>query len=124
MIFGIPTALHVGGLRDNDNGNLLVDNKLDQQDLFVNDTWSMGRVTFNFGVRWDRYRGWMPDQRQLAFAIGPVNVPEQTFAGHTFYTFNSMGPRAGVTYDSPATERLSLRRAMVCSGITRSCYDG
>ena len=38
-------------------------NKLDQQDFFVNDTWSKGRVTMNLGLRWDRYRGWMPEQR-------------------------------------------------------------
>ncbi len=91
--------MHVGSLRDNDNGNLLVENKLDQQDLFINDTWAMGRVTLNLGARWDRYRGWMPEQRQLAFAIGPVNVAEQTFAERSFYTWNSFGPRAGITYD-------------------------
>ena len=99
VIFGIPTALHVGNLRDNDNGNLLVVNKLDQQDLFVNDAWAIGRVTLNLGVRWDRYRGWMPEQRQIAFAIGPVSVPEQTFPERSFYTWNSAAPRAGVTYD-------------------------
>jgi hypothetical protein len=99
VIFGIPTALRIGSLRDNDNGNLLVINKLDQQDLFVNDSWSLGRVTLNLGLRWDRYRGWMPEQRQLAFAIGPVSVPEQTFEERSFFTFNSLGPRAGVTCD-------------------------
>jgi hypothetical protein len=99
VIFGIPTALHVGSLRDNDNGNLLVENKLDQYDAFINDTWTMGRVTLNLGARWDRYHGWMPEQRQLAFAIGPVSVPEQTFNERHFFTWNSIGPRVGVTYD-------------------------
>jgi hypothetical protein len=99
VVFGIPTALSVSGLKASDNGDLLVVNKLDQQDLFLNDTWSMGRVTLNLGVRWDRYRGWMPDQRQIAFAIGPVSVPEQLFQERSFYTWNSIGPRAGITYD-------------------------
>jgi hypothetical protein len=99
VIFGIPTALSVSGLKASDNGDLLVVNKLDQQDFFLNDTWSLGRVTLNLGVRWDRYRGWMPDQQQLAFAIGPVSVSEQTFPERSFYTWNSFGPRVGITYD-------------------------
>jgi len=99
VVFGIPTALSVSGLKASDNGDLLVVNKLDQQDVFVNDTWSLGRVTLNLGVRWDRYRGWMPDQRQLAYAIGPVSVPETVFPEQSFYTWNSLGPRAGITYD-------------------------
>jgi hypothetical protein len=99
VVFGIPTALHIGSLRDNDNGNLLVVNKLDTKDLFLNDTWALGRLTLNLGVRWDHYLGWMPEQQQLAFAIGPVSVPEQTFPEQDFYTWNSIGPRTGVTYD-------------------------
>ncbi len=99
VVFGIPTALSVSGLRASDNGDLLVINKLDQQDIFINDTWSLGRVTVNLGLRWDRYRGWMPEQRQLAYAVGPVSVPEQVFDERSFYTWNSLGPRIGLTWD-------------------------
>jgi hypothetical protein len=99
VVFGIPTALSVSGLKASDNGDLLVVNKLDQQDFFVNDTWAMGRVTLNLGARWDRYRGWMPEQHQIAYAIGPVSVPAQVFDERTFFTWNSIGPRAGITYD-------------------------
>jgi hypothetical protein len=109
VVFGIPTALSVSGLKASDNGDLLVVNKLDQQDFFVNDTWSMGRVTVNAGLRWDRYRGWMPEQRQIAFAIGPVSVPEQTFEERTFYTWNSAGPRVGVTYDVAGDGRTVIK---------------
>jgi hypothetical protein len=99
VVFGIPTALSVSGLKASDNGDLLVVNKLDQQDLFVNDQWTLGRLTLNLGARWDRYRGWMPEQRQIAYSIGPVSVPEETFAERSFFTWNSIGPRAGLTYD-------------------------
>ncbi|HEX7283981.1 MAG TPA: carboxypeptidase regulatory-like domain-containing protein [Vicinamibacterales bacterium] len=99
VVFGIPTALSVSGLDASDNGDLLVVNKLDQQDAFINDTWTMGRLTLNLGARWDRYRGWMPQQRQLAFSNGPVSVPEQVFDERTFFTWNSFGPRVGVIYD-------------------------
>lgn len=99
VVFGIPTALRIGGLRDNDNGNLLVESKLDQQDAFVNDTWALGKLTVNMGVRWDRYVSRMPEQRQLAFTNGPVTVPEQTFDSQTFLTWNSFAPRVGLVYD-------------------------
>ena len=99
VVFGVPTALSVSGLDASDNGDLLVVNKLDQQDAFINDTWTMGRLTLNLGARWDRYRGWMPEQRQLAFTSGPVTVPEQIFPERSFFTWNSFGPRLGVIYD-------------------------
>ena len=99
VTFGIPTARAVTGLKASDNGDLYVVNKLDQQDIFVNDTWNMGRVTLNLGARWDRYRGWMPEQGQDAFAVGPLSVPAQLFPEQTFFTWNSIGPRVGVTYD-------------------------
>ena len=99
VIFYVPTALHVGDMGDASAGNLLVVNKLDQQDLFVSDSWALGRLTLNLGTRWDRYRGWMPEQRQIAFAVGPVSVPDQTFPEQTFYVWNSMAPRIGVIYD-------------------------
>ena len=99
VVFGIPTASCVCGLSASDDGQLFVVNKLDQQDFFINDTWSMGRMTLNMGLRWDRYRGWMPEQRQMAFAVGPVSVAEEVFAERSFFTWNSVGPRIGLTYD-------------------------
>ena len=47
-------------------------NALDQMSLFLNDTWSLGRLTVTGGVRWDRYNGWLPEQLQLALRILPV----------------------------------------------------
>ena len=99
VIFGVPTATCVCGRRASDEGQLLVVNKLDQQDFFVNDTWTKGRVTMNLGVRWDRYRGWMPEQQQMAFTNGPVSVPAQSFPERQFFTWNEVGPRVGLTYD-------------------------
>jgi hypothetical protein len=99
VVFGVPTATCVCGRYASDDGQLLVVNKLDQQDFFINDTWSKGRVTMNLGLRWDRYNGWMPQQEQMAFTNGPVSVPAQTFPETQFYTWNNLGPRLGLTYD-------------------------
>ena len=99
VVFGIPTATCVCGRYASDNGQLLVVNKLNQSDFFINDTWQKGRVTMNLGLRWDRYSGFMPEQEQMAFTIGPVSVPHQTFPETHFYTWNNLGPRIGLTYD-------------------------
>ena len=99
VIFRIPTATQVGGLKDNDNGHLTTENALDQLSLFLNDTWSFGRFTLNGGVRWDRYDGWLPEQNQLAATVGPISVPAKTFSEQDLFTWNVVAPRIGLVYD-------------------------
>ena len=101
VIFRIPTATQVGGLKVNDQGHLTTENALDQLSLFVNDTWSVGRFTINGGVRWDRYNGWLPEQNQLAAAIGPpaIHIQAKTFPETDLFTWNQLAPRIGVVYD-------------------------
>jgi Carboxypeptidase regulatory-like domain len=99
VILYAPTATHVGSLGDGPNGNLLSVDKLNTYDAFISDQWSVGRATFNLGARYDRYRNWTPEQRQLAYAFGPLNVAAQTFGEQTYATWNKIVPRLGMTYD-------------------------
>ncbi|MDP1568690.1 MAG: hypothetical protein Q8L86_01695, partial [Vicinamibacterales bacterium] len=99
VTFGLPTATEVGKLGLNTKGALTSRAALDHMGFFVNDTFAMGRMTLNAGVRYDRYRGWLPEQQQLAATVGPVSVPAQTFAETEFYTWNLFAPRVGVVYD-------------------------
>jgi hypothetical protein len=100
VVFRVPTAInHLGGLKDNDDGNILSIAKVNQTGLFVNDTWAMGKLTINAGLRYDRDRSYPPAQSQLAWTTGPVSVPAQEFAETTFGTFTSFAPRIGVTFD-------------------------
>jgi hypothetical protein len=94
-----PTATHVGSLGDGPNGNLLSIDKLNTYDAFISDQWSVGRATFNLGARYDHYRNWTPEQRQLAYAFGPLNVAAATFAEQTYATWDKIVPRLGMTYD-------------------------
>ena len=99
VIFGLPTAKQVGGMKDNDEGNLTSRAALNHDAFFVNDTWAIGRVTMTGGVRYDRYHGWLPEQEQLAATVGPVSVPAAVFPEEHFFTWNLFAPRVGFVYD-------------------------
>jgi hypothetical protein len=56
LIFYFPTATDVGSLSTNDEGHLLSRNAIDQQAFFVTDSWALGKLTANLGVRWEPRR--------------------------------------------------------------------
>jgi hypothetical protein len=100
VIFGIPTAKHVGSLKDNDRGNLTSRAALDAIGAFVNDTWAWGRSTVNLGVRYDRYHGWLPAQEQLGATVGPITVLSAQFPESDLFTWNNLfAPRLGYVFD-------------------------
>ena len=99
VVFGLPTAKQVGGMKDNDEGNLTSRAALNHDSFFVNDTWAVKRITLTGGVRYDRYHGWLPEQEQLAATVGPVSVPAAVFPEEHFFTWNLFAPRVGVVYD-------------------------
>ncbi len=110
VIFGFPTASGpVGSLEA--RKDLLMEAKLNVFGMFVNDTWSFGRTTINAGARYDRYRGWTPEQRQLAFSHGPahLSIPDVSFAETEYYTWSSFAPRVGVIYDLTGGGRTVLK---------------
>jgi hypothetical protein len=99
VIFRIPTARAVGDLKAGKNGDLTSISALTHMGVFINDTWAVGRVTANLGVRFDRYSGSLPEQEQLAGAVGPVVVPAFSFPERDMYSWGVTAPRLGVTYD-------------------------
>ena len=58
----------------------------------------MGRLTLNAGVRWDRYKGWLPEQNQLGAIVGPVVVQAKT-SPRPIFTWNQVAPRVGAVFD-------------------------
>ena len=99
VVFGLPTATKINSLTANDEGALTARAALDHLGMFVTDTWAVGRFTVIGGLRLDRYRGWLPEQHQLAASVGPVSVAAKTFPEKEFYTWNQVAPRFGVVYD-------------------------
>jgi hypothetical protein len=99
VVFGLPTATKVNSLAARGEGALTARAALDHFGMFVNDSWAVGRFTVSGGLRMDRYRGWLPEQRQLAATVGPVSVAAKTFPDKEFYTVKGIAPRFGVVYD-------------------------
>jgi hypothetical protein len=98
VIFGLPTATcEVGSLAAHDC--LTSRAAMDHFGIFLNDTWSLGKATVNAGVRYDRYKGWLPEQQQLGATIGRAHVDALTFPQRDLFTWNEVAPRIGMVYD-------------------------
>jgi hypothetical protein len=65
--------------------------------LFVTDTWTVNRLTMNLGVRFDRYRVYLPEQSLPAgrFVPAPLSFAEVS----EVVGFNHLVPRVGATYN-------------------------
>jgi hypothetical protein len=100
VVLYAPTATHVGSLGDGPNGNLLSIDKVNTLDAFFTDQWSVGRATFNLGVRYDHYDVFTPTQTQLAYTFpSGVSIPATTFPEAHYLKWDSVVPRLGMTYD-------------------------
>jgi hypothetical protein len=98
VIFGLPTATCVvGSLAAHDC--LTSKSGLTHVNAFVNDTWAVGKTTLNLGVRWDRYKGWNPEQDQIGATVGRASVAARHFEHTDLYTWNVFAPRFGFVYD-------------------------
>jgi len=106
VTFTFPTATDAGKLSAHDA--LTAKANLDHMGMFINDTWAIGRATINAGFRYDRYKGWLPEQQQLAGSLAQWapqfpslanQVTAKSFSEVTFYTWNVAAPRIGVTFD-------------------------
>lgn len=72
-------------------------NGLRNYGLFVNDSYKVNKLTVNLGVRYDRYRVFLPEQERPASRFSPQAA---TFAAvDNVKTFNHVVPRIGAIYD-------------------------
>jgi len=75
---------------------LVAENGLRTTSAFVNDAWSIRRLTLNLGLRYDRYRVFLPEQNKPA---GPFSEAASFAAVPEVKGFNNLAPRLGATYD-------------------------
>jgi carboxypeptidase family protein len=114
--FYAPTALQVGSLGDGPSGNLLSVDRVNTKDFFFTDQYSVGRATFNLGVRYDGYDVFTPDQTQLAYNF-PTGISiaaascstNPAFCKTNYVQWNSIVPRLGLSYDLLGTGKTVLK---------------
>ena len=95
---GFPTASGpLGSLSSRDD--MLSIARLDHLNLFLGDTFTRGRLTLNVGLRYDHYKSHVPEQEQLAASTAGFSLPAATFPAQTFFTWDSVVPRAGLVVD-------------------------
>ncbi len=106
--FAFPSATGpVGSLSAHDD--LTSISALNVFGTFINDTWTIGKLTMNIGVRYDHYNGYLPEQSQLGGTNGPVTLASQTFQETDMYTWQSFAPRVGAIYDFSGEGRSVLK---------------
>ncbi|MGE3493058.1 MAG: carboxypeptidase regulatory-like domain-containing protein, partial [Vicinamibacterales bacterium] len=73
--------------------------------FFLQDSWSVNRLTLNIGGRWDRYVGKLPDQERPGNAfIGPASFPGREVINQSRGVW-----RLGAAYDLTGTGRTALK---------------
>ena len=78
--------------------------------FYVGDTISVGRATFDVGLRYDRQWGYALASSTQANEAFPNLVPGITFTGYdTPFHWNNLTPRVGVTYALDASHKTILR---------------
>ena len=73
-------------------------NDLHSQALYATDVMAIGRVTLNFGVRWERYHNFYPEQTREAGQFSAI-FPEKTYPKQDVLTWIDTVPRAGAAWD-------------------------
>ena len=74
--------------------------------IFLQDQWTLPRLSVNYGIRFDRYVGRVPAQD---FAATPL-VPQRAFAEiPDAVSFTDVNPRLGLSYDVAGDGRTALK---------------
>jgi len=88
--------------------------------VFAQDQWSLGRFTFQMGIRYDWYYGWVPAQSTPGDTYGWPGAPSRNeWLGERSYakvtgvpSWQDINPRMGVAYDLFGNGRTALKFAI------------
>ena len=73
-------------------------NDLHSQALYATDVMSIRRVTLNYGIRWERYHNFYPEQTREAGEFSAI-FPEKTYPKQDVLTWIDTVPRVGAAWD-------------------------
>ena len=74
--------------------------------IFAQDQWTRKRLTLNYGLRFDYFNGWTPEQH----LPGTRFVPARDLAAvHSIPSFTDLNPRLGASYDLFGSGRTALK---------------
>ena len=91
------------------------DNELHTQSVFATDTWKVAkRLVLNYGVRWERYNDFYPDQTKPA---GQFSAAAH-YPGQHLLTWKDVMPRVGGTWDMFGTGKTLLKASFGLFGDT------
>jgi len=77
--------------------------------LYASDVWrASSRLTMTLGLVYDRYQSYLPEQ--IGPPVGPFNATQVKFAAvDNLITWNTVAPRAGLTYDLTGNGKTVLK---------------
>jgi Carboxypeptidase regulatory-like domain/TonB dependent receptor len=87
------------------------DSRLKTTSLYANDTWNVSsKVTLNLGLRFDRYRHYLPEQEHSPGQFNQfITAPIKFAAVDELVVWNLWAPRIGVTYDISGNGKTVLK---------------
>jgi hypothetical protein len=96
---GVPTEMRTY--------NLPVEpvDRLFNQSAYATDTWTLKRITLSYGIRWERYHNFYPDQEKEAGQFSPA----QTIPGADVLTWRDVVPRVGMNWDATGDGKTSVK---------------
>ena len=92
-------------------------NNLYSQAAYVTDSYGIGRVTLNLGVRWERYHNFTPQQTKEAGQFSNI-FPSKTFDKKDVLTWTDIVPRAGAAWDVTGDGRTVVKGSFGIFGDT------
>ncbi len=84
---------------------------------FAEDSVTLKRVTLNLGLRYDRYRSWLPAQSSPATEFGPA-VFQPAVEATELHSWNPIDPRLGIAWDIRGNGRTVVKAFFGRFGFT------